>query len=167
MAGGSNLVKLHAPSAGVTLNTSIIGNSFRHSKAAAWNQSKILNRSSGVVNYSSSENETVSFNAGFYATDSAQQEVADCVKALKSLVYPIKPGILPPPLCYLTYGGIFKDWACVITSVAASYPSDVWSTEGIPMVAEVAIGLLEIDVENRSASSIGSGDVFSPAFFRY
>lgn len=164
MAGGNNLLKLHAPSAGLVLTTSVIGNSFRHSKSVNWSNTKILNRSSGVLNYSNSENETASFNIGLYAMNNADEEVAAAVKALKSLTFPIKPGILPPPLCFLSFGNIFNEWACVVNSVGVAYPNDVWSPEGIPMVAEVSIAVIEVDVENRSASDVGSGSVYSPSF---
>lgn len=163
-AGGSDLVLLHAPDVGVSLSTSIIGSSFKHSKAATWNTTKILNRSSGVVNFSSSENETVSFSIGLYAYEDATSEVADAVKALRSLVFPIAPGTKPPSVCYLTYGGIFDSWRCVVSNVSVSYPHDIWDDAGVPMSAEVSISLLEVDIENMSASSIGSGDVFSPSW---
>lgn len=160
MPGDNSLVKLISDS--VTLMASVIGNSFQHSKSASWDRQTILNRSSGVVNYSHSENETVSFTVKFAALSDAVSEVVLPINALRSLVFPKSPGVVPPSVCYLTYSWIFNDWMCVVTDISVSYPDDIWDESGNPMTAVVSIKLLEVDIQNTAAGQIGGGTAYSP-----
>lgn len=142
------------------LNASVIGTSVSHSKTADWQSQPILNRASGVLNYNNSSNETLEFTIKLVAFTNALKEVVTPIKSLQSLVYPLKAGTIPPSICYLTYGGIFTSWMCVVTNVGVNYPDGIWSPEGYPMTAEVRMSLLEVDIENRSA--ISGTDIYTP-----
>jgi len=162
MPGGSNLLKLRAPQAGVYLETSVIGSTLQHSKSARWDSQAIMNRSSGVLNYSGSDNESVGFTIGFYAQRDALAEVINPINALRALAFPVRPGVIPPSVCYLDFSDVFHNWACVVQQVSVTYPDDIWDPSGHPMSARVSINLTEVDIQNRAASDVGSGTALSP-----
>lgn len=136
----------------VSISTDVIEPGVSFSKRASWNSHEIMNRSSGVLTYSSSDAMTFSFSFAVYATESVQ-EVTDACNSIKGLVYPIEPGVMPPPVCYLTYAPFKLDnWMCVASSVEASNPSLVWNGGGENFHAMITVSLLEVDLENIPAS---------------
>jgi hypothetical protein len=59
----------------------------------------------------------------------------------------------------------FQNWMCVVESVDASNPSDIWSKKegGIAMHAEISISLLEVDLYNKDGSEyVKSSNIILP-----
>lgn len=138
----------------VTIVTDLLEPGVGFNKRANWNSQDIMNRSSPVVAYSSSGPLTFSFSFQIFAHDAgSRQEVEKACDAVKGLVYPIDPGIMPPPVCYLTYpAGRFDNWMCVAESVDVRYPSDLWQDNAHSFHATIGISLLEVDLKNTPAS---------------
>ncbi len=127
------------------------------SKGANWNQAAIMNRASGVVNYSDSASATISFDIELFAThkDKAKDEVAAVVKGLQALVHPVRPGLSPPPLCQITVGSgtILSKYYCVCDSVSPQLRGP-WTRDRDPMAATVSLSFTEIDDKNLDAKAV-------------
>lgn len=136
----------------VSITTDVLEPGVSFSKRASWNSHEIMNRSSGVLTYSSSDAMTLSFSFAIYSTDSVDEVTSAC-HTIKGLVYPIEPGVMPPPICYLTYPAFRLDnWMCVASSVEASNPTLVWHEGGENFHAMISVSLLEVDLENIPAT---------------
>lgn len=137
----------------LTLVTDVLEPGVSFGKRANWSQSSPMNRSSPVITYGSSDSTTFEFAFQVYGTD-GPDAVTEAANSIKSLVYPLEPGVVPPVVCYLTYpAGRFDNWPCVCTGVGVSYPSQVWDrNSGESLHATITVSLIELDFNGRSAN---------------
>jgi len=133
-----------------------------------------LNRSSPVVNYSGSGATEISIDLKIreFKKDGHAGKAVDVANAFSALVYPITPGVSPPPVCYLTIGdgSTFNKWRCVVGSVSARLfgPYDL---TGRARSADINVSFTEVDWRNTNAEKwarqSGSSDFSSASLAPY
>lgn len=148
-------------SSGFSLTTSAL-KSFSWSKNASFNTQEIINRSSQVFTYKNSSaiefHVTIDLIAlGEDGDNWNAQMVQHCIKSLASLCFPRQQGLLPPPLCQITYGSgiIFNAYNCILTSVAPS-DSQVYDSKGDPFYSSVTLSLTGIELQFQSDTDFDS-----------
>lgn len=150
---------------GFSLSTSVLKGGLQVEKAAHFDETVIMNRSSPVLTYNSSSAITINFILQLVATDSANfsaQEVNELVKGLMSLTFPVSPGVNPPPVCTITYGsGLFlRTFKCLCTSVGSHMGDEnLYTSSGDPMTAEVALSFIGIELFAQSDKDFGDNSI--------
>lgn len=149
----------------VNITTDVLQENVSYSKRASWNSQAIMNRSSAILTYSSSEAMTFTFSFSMYAVNDTS-EIAEASHVIKGLAYPVEPGVIPPTICYLTYpSGRFDNWMCVCSAVEVSHPTPIYSQSGETFHAVFTVSLIEVDLENIPASAFqGSISNLSPKY---
>jgi len=143
-----------------SLRTTILPEGVSDNKSARWDSTDIINRSSPFLTYSGSDSSEISFSIQLFATEAGriQEDIVRPLQALKSLVYPVAPGLIPPSRCYINFGGIIgpTNFTGVCRSVSRQMPRDnAWAAGGIPMTATVQLSFVEYDTVNIPASLFG------------
>ena len=134
-----------------SLRTSLLMGGYRWNKTANFNQTVLMGRSSPIITYSDSSCINLSVTLNFAAFEDAQQDVADILKSLTALTFPVEPGVKPPSLCKVTAGKDFKNWECVLQSVdCESGAENTWSEEGASMFGSASLVFIGVEVENKS-----------------
>lgn len=135
---------------GFSFETSCVPSGINWSKSALFNEVAIIARSSPIITYSSSSAIVLPINLEFYAMfGEAQKEVADIQKSFMSLTFPVTPGIQPPPMCRITYGGVFKQWKSVCISASpASGKHNIWDESGLPLTGSISLQFKGIEIDN-------------------
>lgn len=142
----------------VNISTDVLQENVSYSKRAGWNSQAIMNRSSAILTYSSSEAMTFTFSFAMYAINDTS-EIAEASHVIKGLVYPMEPGTIPPTICYLTYpSGRFDNWMCVCSGVDVSHPTPIYSNSEETFHAVFTVSLIEVDLENTPATQF-SGSI--------
>ena len=136
----------------VNISTDVLQENISFGKRASWNSQAIMNRSSGILTYASSEAMTFTVSFSLYAV-SDTSEIAEASRILRGLTTPLDPGTIPPTVCYLTYkAGGFDNWMCVCSSADVSHPTPIYSKSGETFHATFTIALLEVDLDNVPAT---------------
>lgn len=134
-----------------TLKTSLLNGGYKWDKTANFTQTEIMGRSSPIITYANSSVITLTVTLNFAAFEDAVADVADVLKSLTSLTFPVEPGIKPPPLCKVTAGKDFKNWECVLSTVSCdSGAENTWSEEGASMFGTASLTFIGVEIQNVS-----------------
>lgn len=145
---------------GFSYATSVLKDGISYQKSSNFQQTNILNRSSPVITYSGSNAITLSVNLELYAINDSALEIIPILESFTSLTFPYRPGILPPPLCWISCPGfkMLREWECVCNSVDSRW-NGPWDENGLPMTAIVGLQFLGVERENVATEQwLDAGD---------
>jgi hypothetical protein len=143
---------------GFAFSTSAISN-LRIPSGAQYNQQAIMNRSSSIVSFSHSDNNTLSVTVHLMAMGGQLLQTTDVqniVKGFLSLRYPTNPGIEGPPVCNITIGAgdivdLNRTWVC--TNVDPDMTSDmIFDANGRSYSSRINLSFLEFELNNVSTT---------------
>lgn len=130
-------------------------------RGANFEAQDILNRSSPIFTYASSNPKTVNIIIPIYKISKEDGDIVpDMVKAFEAIQVPEESGTKPPPLLTVNlYGSsILKNFKCLCFNATSTLCTDGrLDDNGVPLSVEIACTFVGIELKAVNASEIYSG----------
>lgn len=130
-------------------------------RGASFEAQAILNRSSPIFTFASSNPKTLNILLPIYKIDEDDGNiVTDMIMAVESIVVPEKPGTKPPPLCTVNLysSHVLRNFKCLLFNYFAEIaPDQRFDENGAPLSVNISCTFVGIEMKAVSSSEIYSG----------